>query len=304
MTRPSTDTVASTPQGSEARSSRMLSRFSLLGSRGSSISPAIEPLVYQLEVAMIDSQSNRRLSIFGATGTPWPVAFVDRIRVYSEALVEKAPPALLDEGQRLTLIDYSLSQRTWRAEESIDFTLQWATAAPLPSDYQTYVHLRVSAAAEPVAHLRRDFERGARDRTGGTLLVHRPRNKIRHRAGRSRDGVCVGKHGHAGPSSPAFSGTKSCSGVSAAFSEEAGFNLYAGRDVVTNPTQLLNLYQNDGVDLTAMLAMLDEQAFDTVIFRAQFYPPPVLDMIGQRYETIDLIAMNGFVYCIMEPRSS
>lgn len=93
-------------------------------------------------------------------------------------------------------------------------------------------------------------------------------------------------------------------GDTAAFSEEAGFNLYAGRDVVTNPTQLLNLYQNNGVDLTEMLSMLDDQAFDTVILRAQFYPPPVLDMIGQRYETTELIEMNGFVYCIMEPRSS
>lgn len=92
-------------------------------------------------------------------------------------------------------------------------------------------------------------------------------------------------------------------GNSAAFSEEAGFNLYAGRDVVTNPTQLLNLYQNDRVDLSEMVRMLDEQAFDTVILRAQFYPPPVLDVIGQRYETTDLVAMNGFVYCIMEPRS-
>lgn len=92
-------------------------------------------------------------------------------------------------------------------------------------------------------------------------------------------------------------------GDSAAFSEEAGFNLYAGRDVVTNPTQLLNLYQNGQVDLTEMVSMLDEQAFDTVILRAQFYPPPVLDVIGQRYETTDLVQMNGFVYCIMEPRS-
>ena len=93
-------------------------------------------------------------------------------------------------------------------------------------------------------------------------------------------------------------------GDSAAFSEEAGFNLYAGRDVVTNPTQLLNLYQNNQVDLTEMLAMLDKQEFDTVILRAQFYPPPVLNMIGQRYETTDLIEMNGFVYCIMKPRLS
>lgn len=92
-------------------------------------------------------------------------------------------------------------------------------------------------------------------------------------------------------------------GETAAFSEEAGFNLYAGRDVVTNPTQLLNLYQAGAVDLSEMLAMLDAQAFDTVIFRAQFYPPPVLDMIGQRYETRRLVQMNGFVYCIMEPKS-
>ena len=91
-------------------------------------------------------------------------------------------------------------------------------------------------------------------------------------------------------------------GETAAFSEEAGFNLAAGRDVVTNPTQLLNLYNNGEVDLTEMVTMLDEQAFDTVILRAQFYPSPVLEAIGQRYETADLIEMNGFVYCIMKPR--
>ena len=91
-------------------------------------------------------------------------------------------------------------------------------------------------------------------------------------------------------------------GDTAAFSEDAGFNLYLGRDVVTNPTQLLNLYTNNAVDLTEMLAMLDAQAFDTVVLRAQFYPPPVLDVIGQRYETTHLVQMNGFVYCVMRPR--
>jgi hypothetical protein len=91
-------------------------------------------------------------------------------------------------------------------------------------------------------------------------------------------------------------------GETPAFSEDAGFNFYAGREIVTNPTQLRNLYQSGAVDLTQMLEMLDRQAFDTVILRAQFYPPPVLEMIGQRYETIDLIEMNGFVYCIMQPR--
>ncbi len=88
----------------------------------------------------------------------------------------------------------------------------------------------------------------------------------------------------------------------AAFSEDAGFNFRAGRDIVTNPTQLLNLYNNNQVDLTEMLAMLNSQAFDTIVLRAQFYPPPVLDAIGQQYRTTDLVQMNGFVYCIMRPR--
>ncbi len=92
-------------------------------------------------------------------------------------------------------------------------------------------------------------------------------------------------------------------GETAAFAEDAGFNLYLGRDVITNPTQLLNLYNNNAVDLTQMLAMLDEQAFDTIVLRAQFYPPPVLDVLGQRYETKELVQMNGFVYCVMWPRS-
>jgi 4-amino-4-deoxy-L-arabinose transferase-like glycosyltransferase len=91
-------------------------------------------------------------------------------------------------------------------------------------------------------------------------------------------------------------------GETAAFSEEAGFGLYLGRDIVTNPTQLLNLYNNQQVDLTEMLDMLEKQQFDSVVFRAQFYPPPVLEVIGRRYETTDLVQMNGFVYCILSPR--
>lgn len=90
-------------------------------------------------------------------------------------------------------------------------------------------------------------------------------------------------------------------GSTAAFSEEAGFNFRAGRDIVTNPTQLLNLYNNNQVDLTEMIDMLDRQQFDTVIYRAQFYPPPILEIIGQRYQTTKLVEMNGFVYCILEP---
>lgn len=91
-------------------------------------------------------------------------------------------------------------------------------------------------------------------------------------------------------------------GKTAALSEDAGFNFYLGREIITNPTQLLNLYNNNQVDLTEMLSMLNNQEFDSIVLRAQFYPPPVLDAIGQQYETVKLVQMNGFVYCLMHPR--
>jgi hypothetical protein len=91
-------------------------------------------------------------------------------------------------------------------------------------------------------------------------------------------------------------------GDSPAFSEDAGFNFYLNRDVITNPTQLLNLYNNNQVDLTEMLELLASRELDTVILRAQFYPPPVLEVIGENYETSHLVEMNGFVYCILTPK--
>jgi 4-amino-4-deoxy-L-arabinose transferase-like glycosyltransferase len=93
-------------------------------------------------------------------------------------------------------------------------------------------------------------------------------------------------------------------GETPAFAEDAGFNFYLDRDIVTNPTQLLNLYNNNQVDITEMVGMLNDQAFDTVVLRAQFYPPPVLEAIGQQYETVKLVQMNGFVYCLMVPRQN
>ncbi|MEM7798677.1 MAG: hypothetical protein AAF633_05765 [Chloroflexota bacterium] len=91
-------------------------------------------------------------------------------------------------------------------------------------------------------------------------------------------------------------------GETPAFSEEAGFNFYAGREIVTNPTQLRNLSLAGLLDTSEMVSMLEDQAFDTVVFRAQFYPGEVLTVIGQQYETVDLIQMNGFVYCVLKPK--
>jgi len=85
------------------------------------------------------------------------------------------------------------------------------------------------------------------------------------------------------------------------FSEEAAFSLLAGRPVVTNPTQLLNLYKNGLLDTGEIIRRIEAEEFGAVIFRAQFYPPPVLEAIGQHYRPVEHICMNGFYYHILLP---
>ncbi len=84
-------------------------------------------------------------------------------------------------------------------------------------------------------------------------------------------------------------------------SEEAAFSLLTGRPVVTNPTQLLNLYKNNLLDVSEINQRIADQEFGLVIFRAQFYPQPVLDAIGQHYRPVDHVCMNGFYYHILLP---
>jgi hypothetical protein len=86
------------------------------------------------------------------------------------------------------------------------------------------------------------------------------------------------------------------------FSEEAMFSLLIGEPVVTNPTQLLNLYNNGLLDTTDMVERVNRQEFGLVIFRARFYPDPVLQAIGQNYTPVERICMNGFNYDILLPR--
>jgi len=85
------------------------------------------------------------------------------------------------------------------------------------------------------------------------------------------------------------------------FSEEAAFTMLAGKPVVTNPTQLLNLYNNGLLDTAELEAMVRREAFGLVIMRAQFYPPPVLATIGQHYGLVEHVPMNGFNYIVMKP---
>ena len=87
-----------------------------------------------------------------------------------------------------------------------------------------------------------------------------------------------------------------------AFSEEAMFSLLAGEPVVTNPTQLFNLYNNNLLDTTEIVERINRQEFGVIIFRAQFYPQPVLEAIGQNYQPVEHLCMNGFYYHILWPR--
>jgi len=85
-------------------------------------------------------------------------------------------------------------------------------------------------------------------------------------------------------------------------SEEAGFTMAAGRDVVTNPTQLRNLDLAGRYKGDQLVAMIDGQEFALVILRALFYPPAVLEAIDRAYLHRETIHMNGFDYLILYPR--
>ncbi len=84
-------------------------------------------------------------------------------------------------------------------------------------------------------------------------------------------------------------------------SEEAAFTMLSGKPVIGNPTQLLNLYNNQLLDISQMESMIRKEEFGLIIMRAQFYPPPILAAIGQHYGLVEHIPMNGFNYIIMKP---
>lgn len=85
-------------------------------------------------------------------------------------------------------------------------------------------------------------------------------------------------------------------------SEEAAFNLLAGKPVITNPTQLLNLWLNNQWDSSELVQMIENQEFGLIVLRAQFYPTDVLIAIGNHYQQTDTIPMNGFSYLLLEPK--
>lgn len=84
-------------------------------------------------------------------------------------------------------------------------------------------------------------------------------------------------------------------------SEEAGFSLAAGREVITNPTQLLNLDKKGLYNGGELIRLIEDRAFGLIIFRAQFYPPRLLRAVGDHYRHAESIYMNGFEYRLLVP---
>lgn len=85
------------------------------------------------------------------------------------------------------------------------------------------------------------------------------------------------------------------------WSEEAMLTLLAGKDVVTNPTQLFNLSKNGMLDTSRMIEMIERREFGAIIFRALFYPDDVKEAIGRNYYWARNVRMNGFDYWVLLP---
>ncbi|MBI5929487.1 MAG: hypothetical protein HY862_09270 [Chloroflexi bacterium] len=84
-------------------------------------------------------------------------------------------------------------------------------------------------------------------------------------------------------------------------SEDAGFTIQAGREVITNGVQLKNLYEQGKYDPTELITMLENHEFGLIILRAGFYPPPILETIYDAYTVTEAIPMNGFNYELWIP---
>jgi hypothetical protein len=89
-------------------------------------------------------------------------------------------------------------------------------------------------------------------------------------------------------------------------SEDAGFSIQAGKDVITNPTQLRNVDRAGFYDGSELIDMIENREFEFIVYRAQFYPPRVLEAVAANYEEDQdaAVMMNGFRYIIMRPKTN
>ena len=98
-----------------------------------------ETLVYKVEIALLDEQLNERLSAFDREGNLLSHTFVDQVRLI--ALGSASSFATNPGSKAVQLIDYD-APTIWKPGCTCDLTLHWGAFAPLPKDYQVFMHLR------------------------------------------------------------------------------------------------------------------------------------------------------------------
>lgn len=107
-----------------------------------------QTLVYNVEVAMLDHETNQRVSIYDEAGNQWPVAFVSKLRVVAD---DSQAVTLSTQEPALQLLDYELLDRPWHSGQPNELSLRWVAATPVSSDYQVFVHLRKLETGKLVA---------------------------------------------------------------------------------------------------------------------------------------------------------
>lgn len=101
----------------------------------------IEPLVYDVEIAMIDQSTGQRLPIFDGNGNLMESAFLAKVHVHSDEAGGREA-SLTPGGPALQLVGSTVENRAWRAGQTASFSLRWAAASAVDKDYQVFVHLR------------------------------------------------------------------------------------------------------------------------------------------------------------------
>jgi hypothetical protein len=87
-------------------------------------------------------------------------------------------------------------------------------------------------------------------------------------------------------------------------SEAAMFSLLAGKEAVSDSSQFRNLAKAGMFNSSNLIMMINQREFSLIILNAQFYPPDVLQAIGQAYRPITSLMMNNFNYTVLVPREN
>ncbi len=84
-------------------------------------------------------------------------------------------------------------------------------------------------------------------------------------------------------------------------SEDPGYSLVAGKEVVGNATHLRNLHQSGFWRADGLLADVEQRRFRWVVLDAELYPEPVLEAVGRAYYLYDFFDVNGTRQLLFAP---